>query len=133
MPSLLAARLRLSSALSPHSKVDVDYISRVPYSSAVGSLMYAMICSRPNLSYSIGDVSRYMANLCKEHWKAIQWIFRYLCCFSSVCLHFRITRNGVSSTLISILLKILIKKDLLLGMHLLLKVVLSVGKLLYRL
>ena len=95
MPSLLAAHFKLSSALSPQSEVDVDYISRVPYSSAVGSLMYDMICSRPNLSYAIGDVSRYMANLGKEHWKAIQWIFRYLCCFSSVCLHFRRTRNGV--------------------------------------
>ena len=53
-------------------------MSKVPYSSAVGSLMYAMVCSRPDLSYVMSLVSRYMSNPGKEHWKAVQWIFRYL-------------------------------------------------------
>ncbi|CAD6231032.1 unnamed protein product [Miscanthus lutarioriparius] len=39
-----------------------EYMSRVPYSSDVGSLMYAMVCSCPNLSYAMSLVSRYMAN-----------------------------------------------------------------------
>ena len=45
----LAAQFRLSSALCPVSDDDIEYISRVPYSSTVGSLMYAIVCSRPNL------------------------------------------------------------------------------------
>ena len=45
---------------------------RVPYSSAVGSLMYAMVCSRLDLSYAMSLVSRYMANPDKEHWNAVQ-------------------------------------------------------------
>ena len=85
----------LSFALSPQSENNVDYMSRVPYSSAVGYLMYAMICSHPDLSYVVSVVSRYMANLSKEHWKAVQWIFRYLCGSSDVCLHFGRTRDGV--------------------------------------
>ncbi|KAG8493067.1 hypothetical protein CXB51_010376 [Gossypium anomalum] len=46
----LAAYFRLSSALSPQSDDEIEYMSHVPYSSAVGSLMYAMVCSRPDLS-----------------------------------------------------------------------------------
>jgi hypothetical protein len=53
-------------------------MSKVPYSSAVGSLMYAMFCLGPDLSYAIRLVSRYMANLGKEHWNTVKWIFRYM-------------------------------------------------------
>ena len=53
-------------------------MSKVPYSSAVGKLMYAMVCTRPYIAHVVGFVSRYMNNPGKEHWKAIQWILRYL-------------------------------------------------------
>lgn len=65
--TLLAAHFKLSSTLCPKSDSDIEYMSRVPYSSAVGSLMYDMVCSRPNLSYALSIVSRYMANPGKEH------------------------------------------------------------------
>ncbi|KAG8499473.1 hypothetical protein CXB51_005963 [Gossypium anomalum] len=58
----LAAHFRLSSALSPQSDDEIEYMSHVPYSSAMGSLMYAMVCSRLDLSYAVSAVSRYMAN-----------------------------------------------------------------------
>jgi hypothetical protein len=51
---------------------------KVPYSSVVGSLMYAMVCSHLDLSYAMSLVSRYMANPGKEHWDAVKWIFMYL-------------------------------------------------------
>ena len=91
----LAAHFRLSSALSPQSDDEIEYMSHVPYSSAVGSLMYAMVCSRPDLSYAVSAVSRYMANPGKEHWKAVQWILRYLRGTTDVCLQFGRTRDGV--------------------------------------
>jgi hypothetical protein len=53
-------------------------MSRVPYSSAVGSLMYAMVCTRPDIAHAVGVVSRYMKNPGKEHWEAVKWIPRYL-------------------------------------------------------
>ncbi|KAG8474611.1 hypothetical protein CXB51_031247 [Gossypium anomalum] len=58
----LGAYFRLSSAFSPQSDDEIEYMSHVPYFSAVGSLMYAMVCSRPDLSYAVSAVSRYMAN-----------------------------------------------------------------------
>ena len=65
---------------------DIEYMSRVPYTSAIGSLMYAMVCSRPDLSHALSVVSRYMANPGKQYWKAVQWIFKYLRGTSSACL-----------------------------------------------
>ncbi|KAL1093632.1 hypothetical protein V6Z11_D06G044000 [Gossypium hirsutum] len=57
--------------------------------------MYAMVCSRPDLSYAVSAVSRYMANPDKEHWKAVSWVLRYLRGTTDVCLQFGRTRDGV--------------------------------------
>jgi hypothetical protein len=53
-----------------------------------------MVCSCPDLSYDMSLVNRYMANPSKEHWKVVQWIFRYLCGNSKACLKFGRTRKG---------------------------------------
>src|SRR5690606_1419300 len=50
----------------------------VPYASAVGSLMYAMIGSRPDLAHAVGVVSRFMSKPGMDHWLAIKWILKYL-------------------------------------------------------
>ena len=56
----------------------MDYMSKAPYALAVGSLMYEMVCTRPNIAHALGVVSRYMKNPGKEHWMALKWIIRYL-------------------------------------------------------
>jgi hypothetical protein len=53
-------------------------MSRVPYSSTIGSLMYVMVCTRPDIAHAVGVVRRYMNNPGKEHWEAVKWILRYL-------------------------------------------------------
>ncbi|PHU03459.1 Indole-3-acetaldehyde oxidase [Capsicum chinense] len=50
----------------------------VPYASAVGSRMYAIVCTKPDIAYVVGVVSRYMENPGKEHWEAVKWFLRYL-------------------------------------------------------
>ncbi|PKA45691.1 Retrovirus-related Pol polyprotein from transposon TNT 1-94 [Apostasia shenzhenica] len=50
----------------------------VPYANVIGCLMYAMICTRPDLSHAVSVVSRYKTNPKKEHWYALKWILRYL-------------------------------------------------------
>ena len=42
-------------------------MSRVPYASAIGSIMYAMLCTRPDVSYTLSVMSRYQANSGLEH------------------------------------------------------------------
>jgi hypothetical protein len=53
--------------MCPKTQEEIEYMSRVPYSSAVGSLMYAMVCTRPDIAHAVGVVSRYMNNPGKEH------------------------------------------------------------------
>ncbi|KAK9051372.1 hypothetical protein SSX86_027999 [Deinandra increscens subsp. villosa] len=53
-------------------------MSRVPYAQAVGSLMYLMVCTRPDISYGVSVVSRYLSRPGRAHWLAVKWILRYL-------------------------------------------------------
>ena len=70
----LATYIKLLTALSPKSKEEKEYMSHVPYSSVVGSIMYAMVCTRPNILQAVSVVSRNMANPSKEHWQVVKWI-----------------------------------------------------------
>jgi hypothetical protein len=74
----LAPHFRLSGNQSPTIAEDKAYMENVPYASAVGSLMYAMVCTRPDISQAVSVVSRFMANPGKAHWEAVKWILRYL-------------------------------------------------------
>ena len=48
-----------------------------PYASIVGSLMYAMLCTRPDIYFAVGMVSRYQLDPGEEHWIAVKHIFKY--------------------------------------------------------
>jgi hypothetical protein len=74
----LANHFRLSSNQCPKNVEEIEDMTRVPYASAVGCLMYAMVCTRPDLAHAVSIISRYMANPGREHWNAVKWIFRYL-------------------------------------------------------
>jgi hypothetical protein len=63
----IAPHFKLSSSQGPSTDSEFEYMSKVSYSSVVGSLMYAMVCSCPDLSYAMSLVSRYMTNPSKEH------------------------------------------------------------------
>jgi hypothetical protein len=39
----------------------------IPYASAIGSIMYAMICTHPDISYALSDTSRYQSNYGEAH------------------------------------------------------------------
>ncbi|ONK68535.1 uncharacterized protein A4U43_C05F12950 [Asparagus officinalis] len=65
--TLLAAHFRLSADLSPQTEEEEQYMSCVPYASVVGSIMYAMVCTRPNISHTVSVVSRYMDKPGKVH------------------------------------------------------------------
>lgn len=49
-----------------------------PYDQAVNSLMYLMVCIKPNIAFAMDNVSNYMFNPRKVHWKVVNWIMRYL-------------------------------------------------------
>ncbi|KAK8636447.1 hypothetical protein V6N13_124193 [Hibiscus sabdariffa] len=54
--------ISLSKELCPSTSQERERMSQIPYASAIGSIMYAMICTRPDLSYALSMTSRYQAN-----------------------------------------------------------------------
>ena len=74
----LAPHFKLCSSSCPSSQEEHNYMAYVPYVSVVGSLIYAMVCTRPDISQAVSKVSRYMHNPSKDHWLAVKWILRYL-------------------------------------------------------
>ena len=70
----MATHLKLYKKQSRQTGEDKDDMAKVPYALAVGSLMYAMVCTRPDIAHAVGDVSRFMPNPGKEHWEAVKWL-----------------------------------------------------------
>jgi hypothetical protein len=53
-------------------------VQQLKYASVVGSLMYAMNCTRPDIAYAMSKVCRYTNNPGHQHWNAVNRILRYL-------------------------------------------------------
>nr|GEX34471.1 retrovirus-related Pol polyprotein from transposon TNT 1-94 [Tanacetum cinerariifolium] len=71
----LGGHFKLSLKDCPVRDCDVEMMSKAPYANAVGSLMYLMVCTRPNIAYVVSVVIRYLANLDKNHWEAVKEVF----------------------------------------------------------
>nr|GEV04261.1 retrotransposon protein, putative, Ty1-copia subclass [Tanacetum cinerariifolium] len=54
--------IKISKDLCPKTDDELDKMSRVPYASAIGSFMYAMTCTRPDVSFALSMVSRHQQN-----------------------------------------------------------------------
>ena len=74
----LVGHFKLSSSQCPTSDEEKNELQKIPYASAVGSLMYAMVCTRPDIAHAVGVVSRFPSDPGKEHWASMKWILRYL-------------------------------------------------------
>ncbi|KAK8586239.1 hypothetical protein V6N13_130760 [Hibiscus sabdariffa] len=70
--------ISLSKEMCPSMPQERERMSQIPYASAIGSIMYAMICTRPDLSYALSMTSRYQANPGEGHWTAVKNILKYL-------------------------------------------------------
>jgi len=64
--------------MSPTTVEEYEYMTHVPYASAIDSLMYAMVCTRPDLLQIVSMISRYMHDPGRGHWETIKWILRYI-------------------------------------------------------
>jgi len=53
-------------------------MSHVPYASIIGSLMYVIVCTRPDLSQTVSMISRYMHDPGRDHWEVVKLILRYI-------------------------------------------------------
>ena len=62
----------------PRNQYEIDRIKTVLYASAVGSLQYAQVCTRPDLAFVTGILGRYQSNPGIEHWKLVKKVLHYL-------------------------------------------------------
>ncbi|CAM8876419.1 unnamed protein product [Rhodiola kirilowii] len=74
----LGRHLTFSKEDCPKTEQEEKQMLNVPYDVAVGSIMYGMICTRPDLAFSISVLSRYMSNPGIKHWEAMKYLLRYL-------------------------------------------------------
>src|SRR5665213_1590209 len=74
----MSSGINFSKAQCPTSSEEKSNMDKVPYASAVGSIMYAMICTRPDVSYALSVLSRYQSNPGDPHWQAVKTILKYL-------------------------------------------------------
>ena len=78
MDTPIERNLSLNLDMCPKSPEEKEQMSKVPYSSAIGSMMYAMMCTRPDICYVVGLVSKFQSNPGIKHWIAVKRILRYL-------------------------------------------------------
>ncbi|KAL0297633.1 UNVERIFIED_CONTAM: Retrovirus-related Pol polyprotein from transposon TNT 1-94 [Sesamum radiatum] len=74
----LANHFKLYIEQCPKTDREVEDMAKVPYASAVGCLMYAMVCTRPDLVHAVSRVCKYTSKSGRHHWEAVKWIFKYL-------------------------------------------------------
>ena len=71
-------KLRLSAQDGPSTPEEKAAMAKIPYLSAVGSLMYMATCTRPDIAYSVSLLARFSANPGQKHWQAVKHLFWYL-------------------------------------------------------
>ena len=62
----LGSHFKLNKEQSPKTEEEMDHMSKVPYASAIGNLMYAMVCTRLDIAHVVGVMSRFMSKPRKQ-------------------------------------------------------------------
>ena len=62
----------------PKTQEEENMMRQISYASLVGSLMYAMFYTRPDICYSVGMVNQYQSNPGPKHWQTVKHILNYL-------------------------------------------------------
>ena len=63
---------KLNGSQCPKNDFERSKMSNIPYASAAGSLMYAQVCTRPDLAFTAGVLSKYQSNPGWAHWVGVK-------------------------------------------------------------
>ncbi|XP_075083528.1 secreted RxLR effector protein 161-like [Nicotiana tabacum] len=77
----------------PKNDVERKGMESITYSSIISSLIYAQICTRPDISLAVGMLGRYQSNPGIDHWKAAKKVLRYLKGSKDYMLMYRRSKN----------------------------------------
>jgi len=70
--------ISLSQAMAPQNEEERQFMASVPYRSAVGSLLYAALHTRPDIAFAVNQLSMFVENPGPAHWEAVKRVFAYL-------------------------------------------------------
>jgi hypothetical protein len=70
--------ITLSKKKCPSEPDEQERMRVIPYALAIGSIMYAMLCMHPDVSYALSATSKYQSNYGEAHWTIIKNILKYL-------------------------------------------------------
>jgi hypothetical protein len=93
-PTLLSSAVQLTKADCPATNEERNAMAGVPYASLLGSLMFAMLATRPNIAYAIGSLSKFSSNPGLVHWRELKRVVRYLLGTIDLVLVFRGNTRG---------------------------------------
>ena len=62
----------------PNNDLERTEMQKIPYASAVGSLMYAQVCTRPDIAFVVKVLGRYLSNPGLQHWKVVKRVMHSL-------------------------------------------------------
>nr|GEU87497.1 hypothetical protein [Tanacetum cinerariifolium] len=71
-------KLKLSKSQGASTFTEKQHMQNIPYASAVGSIMYAVRCTRLDVAFAQNMTSRFQQNPGEEHWTAVKNILKYL-------------------------------------------------------
>ena len=78
-----------------HEEDDLLDKTKFAYAELVGSLLYLAVCTRPDITQSVGALARYMAKPSTTHWQAAKGVLRYIAGTVDYGINFK--RSGTSS------------------------------------
>ena len=70
--------ITLSKSMCTKTQDERTHMSMTPYASVIGSIMYAMLYTRPDVSYALSVTRRYQSETDEGHWVAVKNILKYL-------------------------------------------------------
>ena len=69
---------KLSLNQCPKNDLENESMKNISYALAVGNLMYAQVCTRPDIAYAVGVLGRYQSKPGMDHLRAAKQVMRYL-------------------------------------------------------
>ncbi|WVZ00077.1 hypothetical protein V8G54_026146 [Vigna mungo] len=70
--------LKLTKEQCPKTEEERRKMESVPFSNGIGSIMYGMVCTRPDVAHGVSVLSQFMVNPGPTHWEALKWMLRYI-------------------------------------------------------
>ena len=87
----IVKRNGFSKGQCPHNNIERNQMKAVPYSLVVGSLIYAQVCTRPDIAFVFDMLGMYLSDPSQSHWKAAKKVLRYLHSTKDLMLTYRRT------------------------------------------